>query len=150
MLRSPFSVPFTSAARRGRHRDRRGQEVQNNFLADHIIKFLSGYPVRSPKGRQKRSEQGVEGEDTQAKPYSELSSDSPSKSEPIPDGPSSRCVKRRGEIKFSPLSSQTLPDCRGPGPLQSHKLSVATDKNLIFPRQFTQRDEGQSTPGTQI
>ena len=36
---------------------RRGQEVQNNFLTDHIIKVLSaGSPVRSPKGRQKRSE----------------------------------------------------------------------------------------------
>ena len=42
--------------RRVRHMDRRGQEVQNNFLTDHIIKFLSGSPVRSPKGRQKRSE----------------------------------------------------------------------------------------------
>ena len=80
----------------------------------------------------------------------ELSSDSPSKSEPIPDGPSSRCVKCLGKIRFSSLSSQTLPDCRGPGPLQSHKLSVATDKNLIFPRHFTQRDEGKSASGTQI
>ena len=42
--------------RRVRHMDRRSQEVQNNFLTDHIIKFLSGSPVRSPKGRQKRSE----------------------------------------------------------------------------------------------
>ena len=32
--------------RRVRHMDRRGQEVQNNFLTDHIIKFLSGSPVR--------------------------------------------------------------------------------------------------------
>ena len=42
--------------RRVRHMDRRSQEVQNNFLTDHIIKFLSGSSVRSPKGRQKRSE----------------------------------------------------------------------------------------------
>ena len=42
--------------RRVRHMDRRGQEVQNNFPTDHIIKVLSGTPVRSPKGRQKRSE----------------------------------------------------------------------------------------------
>ena len=33
--------------RRVRHMDRRGQEVQNNFLTDHIINFLSGSPVRS-------------------------------------------------------------------------------------------------------
>ena len=44
----------------------------------------------------------------------ELSSDSPSKSELIPDGPSSRRIKCRGKIRFSSLSSQTLPDCRGP------------------------------------
>ena len=52
-VRAHFSVPFTGA--RVRHMDRRGQEVQNNFFTDHI-KFLSGSPVRSPKGRQKRSE----------------------------------------------------------------------------------------------
>ncbi len=35
----------------------------------------------------------------------ELSSDSPSKSEPIPDGPSSRRIKCLGKIRFSSLSS---------------------------------------------
>ena len=33
-----------------------GQEGLNNFLTDHLSSFLLGSPVRSPKGRQKRSE----------------------------------------------------------------------------------------------
>ena len=33
-----------------------GQEGLNNFLTDHLSRFLPGSPVRSPKGRQKRSE----------------------------------------------------------------------------------------------
>ena len=33
-----------------------GQECLNNFLTDHLSRFLPGSPVRSPKGRQKRSE----------------------------------------------------------------------------------------------
>ena len=33
-----------------------GQEGLNNFLTDHLSRFVPGSPVRSPKGRQKRSE----------------------------------------------------------------------------------------------
>ena len=48
------------------------QEDQNNFLTDQMSRFWLTSVVRTPKGRQKRSErpsadrfqQGVEGEDT--------------------------------------------------------------------------------------
>ena len=78
----------------------------------------------------------------------ELSSDSPSKSEPIPDCPSSRCVKCWGKIRFSSLSSQSLADDRGAAPLSSAEFSKPANKNLIFPKHFLRRDEGQSAPGT--
>ena len=115
------------------------------FLSSCTVQLLISF-VRSKRSCLEQKFSSVKS----AIVHQELSSDSPSKSEPIPDCPSSRCVKCFGKIRFSSLSSQTLPVCRGPGPLQSHKLSGTWDTNLIFPKHFTQRDEGQSAPGTQI
>ena len=41
-----------------------------------------------------------------------------------------------------------LYNCREPGPLQSGKVWEDKDENLIFPKHFTQRDEGPSGIGS--